>query len=81
MKRSVMTMAVVAAAFVAVAEEAPVVVATASLRDGSTLKGEFRTDAIRGATVFSRDLSLVPSIVRSINFTGTNGESDRKSVV
>ena len=75
MKRIAMAMTMVTAAFVASADEVSVVSATASLRDGSTLKGEFRTDAIKGATVFSKNLSLVPSIVRSINFTGTNGES------
>ena len=75
MKRIAMAMTMVAAAFVASADEVSVVSETASLRDGSTLRGEFRTDAIKGATVFSKNLSLAPSIVRSINFTGTNGES------
>ena len=75
MKRIAMTMATAAAAFIVLAEEIPVVSATASLRDGSMVKGEFLTDAINGATAFSKKLSISPSIVRSINFTGTNGES------
>lgn len=75
MKRIAMTMATAVAAFVAVADGVPIVSATVSLRDGSMVKGEFLTAAINGATVFSKKLSLAPSIVRSINFTGTNGES------
>ena len=51
------------------------VTVTASLRDGSTVKGDFLTKKITGATLFEKNLALAPSLVRAINFTGTNGES------
>ena len=49
--------------------------ATASLKDGSTVKGEFLTDQITGSTAFMKNLTLEPAIVKSLIFTGTNGES------
>ena len=67
-------LALAVSAFTAVAAK-PAVTVTASLRDGSTVKGDFLTKKIIGATLFERDLVLAPSLVRSINFTGTNGES------
>ena len=57
------------------AGEKVVVSATASLRDGSTVKGEFRTAEIKGGTLFDKELVLAPSLVKSICFTSTNGES------
>ena len=48
---------------------------TASLKDGSTLKGEFLTRQITGSTAFMKTLALEPAIVKSLTFTGTNGES------
>ncbi len=71
-----MTLAAIAAvAMVAFADARPAVTVTASLKDGSTVKGDFLTKKITGATLFEKNLVLAPSIVRSINFTGTNGES------
>ena len=67
-------LALAVSAFTAVAAK-PAVTVTASLRDGSTVKGDFLTKKIIGATLFERNLVLSPSLVRSINFTGTNGES------
>ena len=63
-----------AAGFAALAAK-PVVTVTASLADGSTVKGDFLTEKIAGATLFEKNLALAPSLVRSINFTGTNGEA------
>ena len=62
-------------AFGAFANENPVIAVTASLRDGSTVKGEFRTAAIKGKTIFAKDLSLQAEIVRSVTLDGENGES------
>ena len=67
--------ALAVAAFIAFADARPSVSATASLKDGSTVKGEFLTDTVEGSTLFAKDLALEPSIVRTMNFTGTNGES------
>ena len=49
--------------------------ANATLKDGSTVKGEFATQSINGSTAFMETLKLNPSIVKSLTFTGTNGES------
>ncbi len=49
--------------------------ATASLKDGSTVKGEFLTRQITGSTAFMEKLALEPTIIKSLTFTGTNGES------
>lgn len=56
---------------VLVADDA-VVSANATLKDGSTVKGEFLTQKITGSTIFLRKLALDPSIVKSISFPGTN---------
>ena len=53
----------------------PAVTVSASLRDGSTIKGDFLTKTITGATLFEKNLVLTPSLVRTLSFTGTNGES------
>ena len=57
------------------AEASSTVSTTALLRDGSSVKGEFLTERITGSTVFMEGLSLNPSLVKSLGFTGTNGES------
>lgn len=49
--------------------------ASATLKDGSSIKGYFRTERITGSTIFSEKLNLDPAIVKSLAFTGTNGES------
>ena len=56
---------------VLVADDA-VVSANATLKDGSTVKGEFLAQKITGSTIFLRKLALDPSIVKSISFPGTN---------
>ena len=67
-------MALAVAALTAVGAK-PAVLVTASLRDGSTVKGDFLTGKITGVTLFEKNLALAPSLMRSITFTGTNGES------
>ena len=49
--------------------------ANATLKDGSSTKGEFCTDRITGSTAFMEKLKLDPAIVKSLAFAGTNGES------
>ena len=49
-----------------------IVTANATLKDGSTIKGEFLAQKITGSTIFLKKLALDPSIVKSISFPGTN---------
>ena len=49
--------------------------ANATLKDGSTVKGEFRNNRIIGSAIFADMLKLNPAIVKSIAFSGTNGAS------
>ena len=53
-----------------------VVTANATLKDGSTVKGEFLTQKITGSTVFANQLALDPTIIKSFTFTSTNGEAN-----
>ena len=48
---------------------------TATLKDGSSVRGDFLTKNITGATLFAKKLVLTPSIVKTVNFTSTNGEA------
>lgn len=75
MKKPLIISTVVAAvALAAMAKEsAPSVSATAALKDGSTVKGEFLTGKISGATIFDKNLQIDSAIVKSVAFTGTNG--------
>ena len=49
--------------------------ATASLRDGSTLKGTLLTDSLKGAALFDDSLKLSAADVKSLAFSGTNGDA------
>ena len=49
--------------------------ATASLRDGSTLKGTLLTETVKGAAIFDDSLALSASDIKTIALVGTNGES------
>ena len=49
-----------------------IVTANATLKDGSTVKGEFLAQKITGSTIFLKKLALDSSIVKSISFPGTN---------
>ena len=76
MRKHCMAMVIVVISmFGVLAGEKTVMSVTASLRDGSTVKGEFNTSEIKGGTLFDKELVLSPSLVKSIGFTGTNGES------
>ena len=75
MKRSIITAITCVCAFAALADAKPTVSVTASLKDGSSVKGDFLTKGITGATLFEKNLVLPPSIVKSVNFTSTNGEA------
>lgn len=58
------------------AEDAPSAInATATLKDGSTVRGAFLSERITGSTAFADTLPLSPDIVKSVSFTGTNGEA------
>lgn len=67
--------AVATTAMVALCDTAATIMASVSLMDGSTVKGEFLTKQISGSAIFKKDLALAPTIVRNIAFNGTNGES------
>ena len=65
-----------AIALVTFAEDATTTIAAnATLKDGSSVKGEFATEYITGSTLFAEELKLKPAIVKSLTFAGTNGES------
>ena len=51
------------------------IAANATLKDGSSVKGEFATEHFVGSTIFAEELNLNPTIVKSLTFAGTNGES------
>ena len=79
MKHLIATLFISAAIAVSAADEATiastnntVVTANATLKDGSTIKGEFLAQKITGSTIFLKKLALDPSIVKSISFPGTN---------
>ena len=79
MKHLIAALFISAAIAVSAADEATiastnntVVTANATLKDGSTIKGEFLAQKITGSTIFLRKLALDPSIVKSISFPGTN---------
>lgn len=67
--------ALLAGCVTAQAEKDYTVSANATLKDGSSVKGEFRTEQVTGSTIFAEELRLDPAIVKSLAFTGTNGES------
>ena len=48
---------------------------TASLRDGSVLKGTLLTDSVKGAALFDDSLMLSAADIKSLTFSGTNGDS------
>ena len=65
-----------AVAFVSFAQDAsPTITARATLKDSSAVKGEFRTERITGSTIFAEKLELDPALVKSVAFSGNNGES------
>ena len=75
MKRSIVNAIACVCAFAAFAGTNATVNVTASLKDGSSVRGDFLTKDITGATLFAKNLVLAPSIVKTVNFTSTNGEA------
>ena len=75
MKRNYLAAIACACAFAVFAGAMQTVNVSASLKDGSLVRGDFLTKGITGSTLFAKNLELAPSLVKSVNFTGTNGEA------
>ena len=75
MKRNIVNAIAYICVFAVFAGTDATVNVTGLLKDGSSVKGDFLTKNITGATLFAKNIVLAPSIVRSINFTSTNGEA------
>ena len=76
MKHAILIFCIIISATSSVlAQEARIISANATLKDGSTFKGEFTTKHITGSTMFTKTLNLDPSLIKSIVFVNTNGES------
>ena len=75
MKKSIVNAIACVCALAAIAGTEATVYITASLKDGSSVRGDFLTKDITGATLFAKNLVLAPSIVKTVNFTSTNGEA------
>ena len=72
---TILSAAISAATFAVVAQDATTISANATLKDGSTFKGEFTTKSITGSTLFMEKLELDPALVKTVAFANTNGES------
>ncbi len=72
---TILSAALSAATFAVVAQDATIISANATLKDGSTFKGEFTTKSITGSTLFMEKLELDPALVKTVAFANTNGES------
>lgn len=72
---TILSAAISAATFAVVAQDATIISANATLKDGSTFKGEFTTKSITGSTIFMEKLELDPALVKTVTFVNTNGES------
>ena len=60
-----------------IAQDLKIIAANATLKDGSTFKGEFTTKRITGSTIFTEKLDLDPALVSRFNiynFRPTVGE-------
>ena len=73
--KNTLTITIAAVGIVAFAQDAATVSANATLKDGSTVKGELLSKRIAGSTLFAEQLDLAPALVKSLSFSGTNGES------
>jgi len=72
---TILSAALSAATFTALAQDTAIISANATLKDGSTFKGEFSTKSITGSTTFMEKLELDPALVKTVAFANTNGES------
>ena len=77
MKKSylIATAALLAGCVTAQTKQDCTIAASAALKDGSSVKGEFVTQSITGSTAFMEKLELDPALVKTIAFANTNGES------
>ena len=76
MKHKLLFFLFAAASCALAAEKLPATIsATASLKDGSTVKGEFIGKRIVGSTIFMEKLALDPTLVKNVSFSGTNGDA------
>ena len=75
MKRALIAVLVVIAFSTFAENSETATMVNATLKDGSTVKGEFCSKCITGSTLFMDRLDLAPAVVRSLAFSGTNGES------
>ena len=74
--KHLLSTAIAAVSIAAIAGDAGLTTtANATLRDGSTVRGEFAAKRISGTTLFADKLDLDPALVKSLAFSGTNGES------
>ena len=73
MIKRIVLVVVVLTSFIVLADTMQAVSAMVSLKDGSTVKGDFLTDKVKGTTLFARELVLDAAIVKNIAFIGTNG--------
>lgn len=72
---TILSAALSAATFTALAQDTAIISANATLKDGSTFKGEFSTKSITGSTIFMEKLELDPALVKTVALSSTNGES------
>ncbi len=72
---TILSAALSAVSFTAISQDAATISANATLKDGSTVKGEFAAKSITGSTIFTEKLELDPALVKTVTFVNTNGES------
>ena len=72
---TILSAAISAATFAVVAQDTTIISANTTLKDGSTVNGEFSTKSITGSTIFMEKLELDPALVKTVTFVNTNGES------
>ena len=72
---TILSAALSAATFAVVAQDTTIISASATLKDGSTVNGEFSTKSITGSTIFMEKLELDPALAKTVTFVNTNGES------
>ncbi len=72
---TILSAALSAATFAVVAQDTTIISANTTLKDGSTVNGEFSTKSITGSTIFMEKLELDPALVKTVAFVNTNGES------
>ena len=69
------TFSIAAISLLCAAQLNAVSMATLALKDGSTLRAEFKEKGVVGSTAFASELALDAELLRRIGFVGTNGEA------